>query len=70
MVSLNHNDGVDVIRHHHISVDAYVFVVVRNGFHFGFSNYSRVGEHYLSIDRTAERAFLVAGAEGDKIPAA
>jgi hypothetical protein len=70
MGSLNPNDGVDVIGHHHIPVDDHVHVVVRDGFHFGLSNDSRVGKHYLSIDRTAERALFVLGAEGDKVPAA
>ena len=64
MVSLNHNEGVDVIRHHHISVDAYVFVVVRNGFHFGFSNYSRVGKHYLSISTARPREHFLSRCGG------
>ena len=40
VVSLNHNYGVDMIGHHHISVDDHIQVVARNGFHFGFGNES------------------------------
>src|ERR1700694_5419631 len=70
VVSLNNNNGVDVIGHYDISVDDHVRVMARNGFHFNFSNDSRVGKHYLSVDRLAERAFLDFRAEGDKVPAA
>ncbi len=53
VVSLNHNYGVDVIGHYHVSVDDHVRVVARNGLHFDFSNESRFGKHYLSVDRVA-----------------
>src|ERR1017187_2669812 len=70
VVSFDHDDGVDVIGHHHIPVDDYVLVVARNGFHFGFSNDFRVGNEYLPVDHMPYRAFLVWGAKGDKVPAA
>ena len=68
MVTFNHDDGVDVVGHHHIPVDHHVLFVGANRFHFCFSDDTRGRKDYLSVDRVAQEAFLVFGAEGDEVP--